>query len=238
MALTQEDILKLKRAPWGAIKHYKYIRDLCYEVWLVDKDIDYLINQPNFIFYYHKDRKLLEKTSFFDLAGADTSVHLMTSLLDHVYTYLPTHTRVEDAIKAVKAELAAALILSNSIEKAFKDFQLTDYSNNKYHFELTNMSYETFAPSFLISGQGTLLYYAISLDYRTWATTSIRMGSVHRLNIHDIENIKYESLQNLINNNILVEAGVSIGNQNSLLQSTIGNFPQEIKKELKKQCNA
>ena len=222
----------LKSMTWGEIKRYKYIRDLCYEVWLTDKDIEYLVNQPKFIFYYHNDKKLFEKTSFFDLAGADTTVNLMTALLDHVYKYLPTYTHVDNAIKAVKIELAAALILSNSIEKAFSDFQITDYYNNKYHFELSQISYVAFTAS--PYGNETLLHYTISLYYGTWTTPIITMCSVQRLNMHDIENIKYESLQNLINNNVLVEAMVSIGNQKDLLQSTIGNFPQEIKKALKK----
>lgn len=222
----------LKSMSWGEIKRYKYMRDLCYEVWLTDKDIEYLVNQPKFIFYYNKEKKLFEKTSFFDLAGADTSVNLMAALLDHIYKYLPTYVHVDIAIKAVKTELAAALILSNSLEKAFEDFQLTDYSNNKYHFELSQISSATFTAS--PYGDETLLHYGISLDYGTWATTIIKMCSIQRLNTHDIENIKYESLQNLINNNVLVEAGVFVGNKGNLLQSTIGNFPQEIKKALKK----
>jgi len=232
--MAQPTVDQLLNMPWELIKIKGYERDLCYEVWLADPDIQYLVNESNFIGFINSNGTI-HMASFFDMNGKDTSVELMSFLLDVIYNVnnhsLAETTRVEVAIQLIKANLTAALIISNSIEKVFKYFQF-HVQHWTFEGETTQLHWETFthAP---VSISDTPLKYELSLNIKGVNNQSVSFFEVNICNWWTTQMNPEETVQEIVNNRINVEASITVKGRHINLNSTIKQFPKEIKDAIK-----
>ena len=233
--MAQPTVDQLLNMPWELIKLKGYERDLCFEVWLQDEDIQYLVNKENFVGFINSYNGNIHKASLFDMIGKDTSVETMCVLLNKIYhanqSSLTETTSVEVAIKLIKANLLASLLISSSIEKVFKSFNLVDFhwtfkgDANEVHWRIFDNAKASISE--------TPLQYTISLVIKGVNNHSTSLFDITICNWWTTRINPTDSIKDIVKNNINVEACVETRGKHTTLNSTIEDFPAAIKEAIK-----
>ncbi len=179
---TNLTIDQLKDMSWREIKDNNYIGIFFTAVWSKDSDIKYLINDQRFVVgLSDKNNNIVAtKKSFAEIIKSykpnlldvsdyqDIDINIMVVLLDWLSANNQIGVPIKDVLNIIKANLIAALLMSQYLEKKFIYLKFT-IANDAYKIKSADISWDllTLSP---VSSQTSLLSYNISCNI--WGTNN------------------------------------------------------------------
>ncbi len=244
MAVTKQ---QLEVMSWPGILAKDYVDELFNLVWKQDTGLQQLIYKYNFVIdyqawtYQYSSFKTLCSNSM----GAFSDKTLMITLLNYAYSgnegRLDDTVTILDAIKYIKANIAVAFLIAESIVQVFSNL---DYINGKWQYKritFYGLTCDIFSEAPVSIKPSIVKYSYITGINKNIANTSLTSKNgifeiiicnwwAHQHHIN-IKNIKTATLEDLIKNTTIEVYIENANNSNSHISSTtdIKHLPAIIK---------